>query len=521
MRIGEWVPVYKQWLPIPRRMAMAFALQNGSELYLARVSDTETPHRQPYEMIVSPVPAESWLSVCRLSVRLNDEPKALATATQFLRNKRINILLTECCTTYQNRAHWDAICDLGETEGFAAIRQQATRAVYESTMEDFLEGLTGELKTFADDENHEHAFFRRGDRDIEFSPLTGLNDAHFICGADTVARLTHQAGAIRLPDSVASELLEQFASPSYAIVTGNTEQRYIRVVFMRDYDQMFQVVIENDLRGFAGGGVGVLNQILQKLPNDINLVRAANYIVTKNKSWERGRIELIGHWRNLPDMSVADKSKYMSDELQRTLANAELTDAEGKAHHTALTIVDFASPRALYPRVFVSYSSTRADNKLQSLLSKLLAHSFEPVMTGDLGAGSSFDDSAASSADDAPHARIAGCVAFIGLQVRREDYKVTVSTTGETRYVLPPWATADEAVARLTQVPLIMRLKDAALEEHDTGVTTKYFRSDDDYETAVESILKELTSFRDSRNFARVLADARARQFNPDNLTSD
>src|SRR5687768_869630 len=113
MRIGEWVPIFKQWLPIPQRMAMAFSLQEGSELYLARVKDdSPRPDASEYEMIVSPVPASSWRSVCRLSVRLEDNPQTLATATRFLRDRGINILLTECCTTYKRRAHWDAICDL-------------------------------------------------------------------------------------------------------------------------------------------------------------------------------------------------------------------------------------------------------------------------------------------------------------------------------------------------------------------------------------------------------------------------
>src|ERR1051325_7945965 len=120
MRIGEWVPVYKQWLPIPPRMAMAFGLQEGSELYLARVKDDPArPDVREYEMIGSPVPASSGRSVCRLSVRLEDTERTLATATRFLRDRGINILLTECCTTYSRRAHWDAICDLAGMPGFA------------------------------------------------------------------------------------------------------------------------------------------------------------------------------------------------------------------------------------------------------------------------------------------------------------------------------------------------------------------------------------------------------------------
>src|ERR1051326_7759341 len=122
MRIGRWVPVYKRLLPIPRRLAMAFGLYEGSQLYVSRITDpNDATRRYGCELIVSPVPFESWASACRLSVRLNDTPRALATATKFLRERQVNIMLSECCSTYQYRAHWDAICDIARVPDFARL----------------------------------------------------------------------------------------------------------------------------------------------------------------------------------------------------------------------------------------------------------------------------------------------------------------------------------------------------------------------------------------------------------------
>src|SRR5438046_1892924 len=82
---------------------------------LAALRDGDTERRYGCEVVGSPVPIQLWKTVCRLSVRLHDRPGALAAATQFLRQQKINILLSECCSTYQSRAHWDALCDVGQT----------------------------------------------------------------------------------------------------------------------------------------------------------------------------------------------------------------------------------------------------------------------------------------------------------------------------------------------------------------------------------------------------------------------
>src|SRR6202007_2891561 len=102
---------------------------------------------------------------------------------------------------------------------------------------------------------------------------------------------------------------------------------------------------------------------------------------------------------------------------------------------------------------------------------------------------------------------VGGCVAFIALQVRRDDYKVTVQATGETRYVLPPWTIAEEIVASSKKVPLVIRLKDIAIEDtaYNTNILTKRFKSSDDFSDVVAEVVEELNAFRRRKEFGDIL----------------
>jgi hypothetical protein len=242
MRIGKWVPLYKRMLPIPQRLATSFGLTEGSELYLAPIMDSDQRHHFGCEVMVSPVPIQSWRSVCRLSVRLQDRPRALATATSFLRQERVNILLSETCSTYQRRAHWDALCDLSETPGFSQLNK-IERPLYEAAMEKFLNVLTSNFHKFMKAPDHREAFLMDPMRHAQFSPLTGLNDAYFICDLGQHAKARYTAGGIELPESLASTVsayckMDVPALPEYAMITGNTEQRYLRVLFLKDHDRL-------------------------------------------------------------------------------------------------------------------------------------------------------------------------------------------------------------------------------------------------------------------------------------------
>lgn len=522
MRIGEWVQLYKHWLPIPQRMIMAFGLQERSQLYLARVVEGASSTRFGCEIIVSPVPSEAWPSVCRLSVRLNDVPRALAVATRFLREKRINILLTESCSTYQGRAHWDAICDLAEAFDFAEVRKEQ-RTKYEKRMGKFLDTLSDAFDDFVDLPSNRFAFVRGDAQLLKFSPLTGLNDASFICERSNVVPITHEGGAIAIPpalvDSVSSECnLPSGTLPFYALVTGNTEQRYLRVLFMRDDDQMFQVSMTNRLADFEGGGVGVLNQILEALPEEVNLIRVANYIVEKSDLVEAGRIEMIGHWR-LPDVvGVAAKRAHMERTLRDKLTDLAVVDGKGISHKAALRDFEFDSPRAVYPPVFVSYSTKYDVDKFNYLLGALSASQFEPVLGTDPGATLARESARSSevvsaNVTDAAFRLIPECLAFISLQVRRDDYRVLIAE--KERYVLPPWAIAEETFAWSRGVPLLLRLKDASIDNttFDRNILTKEFSSDTEYARAVAEIVDELTKFRRGRQFAQIWAKMRDKAF--------
>src|SRR5947209_5961541 len=247
MRIGKWVPIYRRLLPIPRRLSMAFGLFEGSQLYLSRIDDLDSPRKHGSEIIVSPVPFESWPSACRLSVRLSDTPGALAIATAFLRKKQINIMLSECCSTYQTRAHWDAICDVANVDGFSNLRI-LQRHQYDEAMQDFLRLIEAAFNTYAQSAPASPAFMQGPELLVQLTPLTGLNDVSFVCKEEFP--IEHVSGAVEIDSRLAKQISDQCymdGLPQQALITGNTEQRYMRVLFLRDYAQLFQLTIHDKI----------------------------------------------------------------------------------------------------------------------------------------------------------------------------------------------------------------------------------------------------------------------------------
>jgi hypothetical protein len=507
VRIGKWVQIYKNTFPIPRRLSMAFGLYDTSQLHLARLPDEDTRRKFGIEVLVSPVPFSAWRSACRLSVRLNDKHGALATATEFLKKKRINIMLCECCSTYQLRAHWDAICDISQADGYQDI-DTTDRVRYEAEMAKYLDSLAAQFGEFAADPRNSPAFLLGPERLIQFQPLYGLNDASFHCNQSVMA--VYSGGSVTLPDKLAHEIstlcyIDGKTLPAYAMLTGNTEQRYMRLLFMKDYDQMFQVGIRDTLRDFAAGGVGVLNQVLRCLPPAINLVRASNYITQKRDTEEIGRIELLGRW-DLPDLVDRDmKRAFMETELKRLITTLPVEDADGKKHPNVLEVVDFSTPRTFFPRVFVSYSTRHAADKLKYLENALLANEFQPIRGTDYGVAQQPQaNNLGVSSDVVLNAfpAIDGCVAFISLQVPRDDFRVEAEEA--TRFVLAPWAIAEEVYAWTRGVGLIVRLKDTRVEDprYNKHILTFTFREDDEFPAAVNDVMEELLAFRDSPQFA-------------------
>lgn len=517
MRIGKWVPIYKRLLPIPRRLSMAFGLFEGSQLSLSRIDDLESPRKHGAEIIVSSVPFASWRSACRLSVRLSDSPGALATASAFLRKKRMNILLSECCSTYQTRAHWDAICDMASVDGFSSL-DDVPRHQFDEAMQAFLRLIETEFKTYAQSPGASPAFMQGPDLLVQLTPLTGLNDVSFVCKDEFPVE--HINGAVEIEKRLAKEIIALCYSeglPQQALITGNTEQRYMRVLFLRDYEQMFQLTVHDEIANFPGGGIGVLNQLLSALPPQINLMRASTYVVSKAEGVEKGRIELLGHW-DLPHIEEADrKREYMRSTLERAIKDVVVSDIAGNPHPEALRFGDFVTPHGHHPRVFISYSTSHAKQKLQYLERALLAADFEPVLGTDMSqvTAETFVGDAQVTPDVAHTAfqAIHGCVAFVSLLVRREDYEI--QNPAYARFVLPPWAVAEEVYAWSKNIPRIIRIKDAGVElpPYNRHAETLDFADDDGFERAVATAIEMLTIFRAMPQFRRIKENAREALF--------
>lgn len=522
MRVGEWVPVFKRTLPIPQRLGMAFGLHEGSELNVVRFSDDETHRIHGCELIVSPIPPQSWKSVCRLSLRLADKPRALAIATKFLRDQQINILLSECCSTYQQRAHWDAICDLSLVKGFASI-SDVGRGDYANSMQQFLDTLHVKYMSFMEDLDHRFAFLSGGARFVQFTPLTGLNDASFICERDQAVVLEHHAGAITLPDGLANEINiachmpNVRALPDYAMITGNTEQRYLRVLFLRDYENMFRAVLNDDLTDFAGGGIGLLNRLLTALPHQINLIHASNHIFARRDKVAKGRIMLTGHWSTGDSVAPTEvRHGLMETTFRQMIESLQVEDIDGYKHKSALEVVDFAWPKTVYPQVFISYSTKRDEERLRYLMTALLQHQFHPVLgTDDRKTSRMGNRPVAPDPVQSSFQAMDTCVACISLQVKRDDFKVVDPSGGSVRYILPPWAVAEEVWAWAIEIGMLIRLKDAAVEDprYNRHIYTEEFHDDTDYPDAVQAVIEKLDEFRLSDRFEQIRLKSRQAQF--------
>lgn len=526
MRIGKWVRVYGDRLPIPQRMSMAFGLFENSELHLVPLIDHGNRQKHECELMISPVPIRSWRSVCRLSVRLRDLPGALAVATQFLKEQRINILLSECCSTYQERAHFDAICDLGQMKEYGELAG-IPREEFELRMRDFLERLTGRFDEFARNHPKRDLLMYETPEYVRFSALTGLNDASFVCRRDNAQIAHHSGGALQFPNALARFISDACdlvppALPHYAMVTGNTEQRYMRVLLIRDHRHMFRLVVDNDLPDYAGTGVGVLHQFLCVLPADVNLMRATNYIFENKASVERGRIDIVGQWdveeRRLPGEAI---EACVTREFQALLQSLVIFDLEGKPHPSALKFVKAKTAKSTYPKVYISYSTDHDEERLASLMSALNDNNYSPVLGTDQEdesdewlvnqrpVGSDVMREALPLIDD--------CIALISLQTKREDYKV-VSSDGKLKYVVPPWLTAEEMYAWSSPShPVVLRLREAGMDEStfNRNIWTKTFEADQpkSYGDAVRAVINRLNEFVSSHRFDRTRDATTEKQF--------
>jgi hypothetical protein len=478
MRVGTWVPVYKTIVPIPVRFAVAFGLREGSQLYIGPLDRGDEVKIHGIELLVSPVPPRLWKSVCRLSVRLHDVPGALAIATRFLVDRQINILLTESCVTYHERAHWDAICDLSTCPGYPGA--QGRRESYADALQGFLTDLSTDFVEYAKAPHNRVAFLQDRYMDIHFTPLPGLNDTAFTCSEAKCATLTHQDGGVVLPGKIVDTInqacnREGEALPPYAVITGNTEQRYLRIFFAKNHRRIFRAVVENRLTQFAGGGIGAMHGFLSSLPKQVDLIRTSNYIVESSPEVERGYIDMIAYWGHDADphgTSAPDRGHAVSEtDFRDHVDRLVLCDIQGNQHRGCFSVVEFGQPDTIYPRVFISYSTGRAEKELQYLRHKLWSSHFQPIVGTEYDRYPRGPDLATQSrvtrdVTSQSFEIIPGCVAFISLMTPRDDFRVvsTPAAPDRPRHVLPPWTVAEEAFAYACDVGVIIRIKHDAVE---------------------------------------------------------
>jgi hypothetical protein len=160
-----------------------------------------------------------------------------------------------------------------------------------------------------------------------------------------------------------------------------------------------------------------------------------------------------------------------------------------------------AAVSANYPRVFVSYTTAYDRHKLDLLMDALFDHRFQAVT------GTIFEQEALASrnvAYDVTYSAfrpIRECVAFVALQIRRNDFRLI--SNGAVRYLLPPWSVAEEAFAWASDVPLILRLRDSQIEDplFNRHALTSTFSSDSQYQQSVQNVIAELNALSSAMTF--------------------
>lgn len=502
MRLGKWIRVFERTVPIPPAFSSSFGLRAGSQLHLAPIQpDVSTGDA---EIIVSPVPARSWQSVCRLSVRLHDRPYALAKAMAFLRDRRISILLTEAAATFQERAHWDVVCDLQSCPAFESVRGQSAET-YEKAMESMLGELTRDLQHWANARGNEDVFLSGSDAHAVFTPLTGLNLASFRCDLVRSHTVPYLFGAVDLPDALVQDVRRSLSGnnrarsvpiPTHALITGNTEQRYLRLYFIENVRAFVMAEVEFDIGRIPGDGIGMLHQVLLSLPESLNLMHLTLHRIRSGDGTEKGVAKMIGHW---PDPDEAG--------LRHRVESIELEDVEG-VRHTALTrLSTFSRPDIEHPRVFISYSTRIAEDKLAYLRNELIANDFEPVVGTDLGgqphlAGEPVSTDVVASA----FANIPTCVAFVALHLRRDDF-----TNAEGRCMVPPWLVAEEVFAFARGVLFLARIREEGVDDprYNKNTFEMTFSTEEQFFRCVADLMQTLNRLRRDHNFQSALRAAR------------
>jgi len=513
MRLGKLVPIYKNIVPIPRTLSTAFGLLESSELNIALVKQEYKSNHTGAEIVISPVPVSSWKSVAHLSVRLNNSPRALAKATEFLSQHSLDILLTEACVTFGNRAHWDAICDVSRHPDYGCICSNPPPQ-YEKQMTDFLNKMTESLESFASHPEHKQAFVSPDRRYVRFKPLAGLNDSGFSCDTTNSQQVSFSKGGVELPSDLVNAISKQIGSANltdWAIITGNTEQRYLRVSFLTptQIEEAFRACITFEVPSVLFGSIGAVNQFLAHLPTTLNIIKFTSYLTKKSKTHEQSIIEVIGLWSR-----VGVTSMSMEKEFGNIVNASEYADPEGNRYPGSYKLKSFKSLDLVYPKVFISYSlEHKNDPRLEILDKQLRDHDFFPVYGDDLG----YHSVDASDIKEASFGAIRKCFAAISLHFRRNDYKITYNK--RTRYLTPPWIVAEEVFAWSKRLEPIIRIIEKGVEDPKVyrDLPCYTYTSGDiiDFEKKVSRAISQLQTYKGSDSFRIRFPGIRKSEFIP------
>lgn len=512
MRLGKWIRIFERTVPIPPAFSASFGLRAGSELHLALMKTQG--YTGDAELIVSPIPTSSWHSVCRLSVRLHDKPFALGKALAFLREKKISLLITEAAATFQERAHWDAVCDLQYCPEFAAMRGKPFES-YEKAMEALLIQLSSELRHWAAAPANRDVFLSGGDAHAEFSPLTGLNIAAFRCDLTRAQRVAFEFGAVNLPDLTVSDVRNSLALhradsisiPTHALITGNTEQRYLRLYFIRNVEAFIMAEIELDVRKISGDGLGMLHQVLMALPDSLNILHLTLHRIRLPVDGDRALTKLIGYWPSHSEAELRERELA----LRARIDTAEVEDIEGNRHSGLAKLTAFSTPDFERPRVFISYSTKVGEAKLAALRNELIANNFDPVVGTELG-GRQMLGGDYVTADVLAGAleKIPTCIAFISLHLKRDDFR---QSSG--RCLVPPWVVAEEVFAFARGIYFLARLREDGVDDprYNKNTLELVFSSDEEFALRVAELMQRLNQARQDGQFQGALRAARQAQY--------
>jgi len=503
MRVGNWQKIYGNEIPIPETLSTAFGLSDGSQLHLAPIVSKDKKLKE-VEIIVSPVEVNSWASAVRLSVRLQDRPKSLHCATEFLRQHMINILLTEACSTYKERAHWDAICDVKMVDGFNEI-SLTNRDEYKEDIKDFLNRLNTKLHRHMIKKQNKKYFLSGLDFHGLFSELPGLNDAHFNCDKSGKCIVPFQTGEIKIPLDLQSYIrtelnLKGDNFPQYAIITGNTEQRYLVIWFINDYENLFVTRIDNELTDLKGQGIGVLNQMLNAIPPEINLMRTSNYVTKKTLKTEKGRIEMLGHWDNLIHNKEKNKTKFIE-----WIESIVIHDIDGTSRKNALSVASFEHPTDDLPNVYISHSTEHDEKKLDILFKELREIKCEPILGTEYRGGRNGFGGTSKTVIEYSFGPINECVVFISLISARSELKCG------KKYLPSPWLIAEEVFAWKSGIKFMVRLQDSKVEvpKWNRHIVSIPFSSNEEFKNAASKLIKEIKKMQKQDDWEEGVNQAR------------